>query len=200
MEILKSLSEGQIRALSPECLKIILASGSKPTVAEFAKMSEQQINTLVDKDQILEQIRGYMYKIHIGELKRCVELYNKGHFLFDFTDYRQIKSILTKYTTNKFYFTYKATYGYTRDIIHTTSNWKVYDEDEFKAMLPIGVDISDLCYSKGHKPFKFLEYPDNYKKINDTHSNIKLEQLSYSHSNVFYVHPTMFNTAKHFFH
>jgi hypothetical protein len=214
MELIQILSKEQMHALSEKSFKQLLDTNYKLTVAEYAKMSNEQINTFPHKEKIKAQVEFYLYNLDLKELKRCVA--------GDYSDYRkdgiddpnymigQIAKILLKHKSKKFYLTYemfnKIEYFIPRGswdkeavIKCRTKNWELYDEDEFKQMLPTGVDIKDICYNKGKKPFDIVDYPDDYSTGQVNKVSQKLEQFGIIYDNIFYVHPVMFNCAKRFF-
>lgn len=194
-EILQSLNPEQLYALSPECLKVILKNGSIPTIKELNKLTSRQINALTDENLIPQQIKEQLYEQDLPELKRWVKkdepfmVYAYGEQTHGYRT-TMIHNLLVKYDDIPFYLTYTNV-----NKSYDPVKYELHDENEIKQLLPTGVDLDQICFSNGEKPFDVGGYPNDY--VHDKSYKL-LGNLAFIHNNLNFVHPIMLNCAKHF--
>lgn len=191
MDILKDLSPEQIKALTPECLQIIL-----------------------QHDKIAEDIATLKHNFSALKYK------NNGDFdaYYDELNVREIKRLLLKHNNKTFYLTYLAQGNEcANNRSHSAKNWQLHTEEEIKMILssetqmrniwfkeekeiiiPTNIELEKICFSKDNFPLKiFISYLHCEKNPSYELSNI--EQLVNYHDNLKIIHPVLLRAACHFY-
>lgn len=180
-DILKALSPEQLKALTPECMRIIMG------------------NDMLENDVV--EIRHFL---------NGIKYVNGQSYVYgDKTGLENFSKILLRHHRVKFYLTYeysvtsipyflemKKSYVPYLDDETKPLNYKIYTEDEIKKIVPTGCDLDKICFSKGDKLFKTVKYPYGYEKPKDKIENI--EHLAFYHDNIHFVHPILMAHAHHF--
>ena len=158
MDKLQALSPEQIKALSPECLQVILNSDTKST--DIVKLK-------------------YYFTISNG---KC-----------DANLIKSIQDILFTYSTIKFYITYKE--KQTFKFFNECESFELHTEEDITNILPTGIDIHKICFSKDSKPFYgAVTYPE----VNKTGIFNTIDLVNF-HDNLYVVHPHLLAMAKYFY-
>lgn len=171
-EILKALSPEQLKALTPECMRIIMG------------------NDMLENDVV--EIRHFL---------NGIKYVNGQSYVYgDKTGLDNFSKILLRHHRVKFYLTYEIENDYYGCVVGERLkyplNYKIYTEDEIKKIVPTGCDLDKICFSKGDTLFKTVNYPHNYKKPESGMSYI--EHLAFYHDNIHFVHPILMAHAHHF--
>lgn len=178
-EILKALSPEQLKALTPECMRIIMG------------------NDMLENDVV--EIRHFLNGIKYETLYNH-NSYGKndkfGEHTFDLKGLDNFSKILLRHNRVNFYISYDIHEEENCRYDSKPLNYKVYTEDEIKKIIPTGVDLDKICFSKGNKSLKTICYPDYYKK--PTSKIEKIEHLAFYHNNIHFVHPILMAHAHHF--
>lgn len=173
MYTIQSLTPDQIKALTPNCLKVLLAQDEDIAKLKYyfdtlKYMSHPKISTVLSPAQ------------------------------YDESAAQPMREILLKYPTTNFYLTHDylpnhdINQGFTS--VYIPLNWKLHTQEELIATIP---DIDKLCFGKGSKPIANIPYPNHYLYKNGdpiTH----IEQLSWFHSNLKFIHPILLDCYTHF--
>lgn len=183
MNPLQNLSHEQIKALSPECFKILLSYSQNDKSDDIAKM-----------------------KYYFKQLK-----YDNNVAKYVESEAAELRRLLLKYHKENFYLTYEifSVIEYGAVIIYNI-NYELHTIDDINEILPTGVDLKKLCFSgqdyksyddkKREKNRKYIECPIGYG-TNKFAQNIiyRIPELLYFHNNLNIVHPKLLEAAKYFF-
>jgi hypothetical protein len=171
------------------------------------KTTKQEENDAFKKC-IIENYINYKereYYYDIKKLNKLVERYNPSSGLF--YNYKMdvdlINALLKKYENKRFYLTYEAYDGTTifESKSHQTKNWKIYTEEMVPHIVPKYININDVCYFCGGKPFFNVKYPMNYVNgtivglFNPKREYHYIEHLAFIHKNLYFVHPEILENA-----
>ncbi len=169
-------------------------------------MSKNQIYDNIFMER-MNNSKKLKYQQEYNELKDLVENKykpNNGMSLWHDhkTIYTQIEKLLMSHGDKKFYLTFDINYviKIISDPIYESNNWKIYDEEEIKNIIPENVNKNKICYSNGNRPFADVQYPSRYTCTcigfpYDT-SYCHIEHLAYSCNNLYFVHPALLECVK----
>ncbi len=126
MDLLKLFTPEQLKALSPECLQILLKS-------------DNNLDNVVEMKHYFDTLTYTLNNSYMDA--NC-----------DRNGMLNIRKILLKCGKQMFYLTYELD----KNNQSYATKWKLYTKDEILNILPTGIDLDQVCFSKGNKPFNFL--------------------------------------------
>ena len=182
MNPLQNLTPDQIKALTPECLQILLGYSRNDKLEDIAKM-----------------------KSYFTQLE-----YNHYDAYYREEDARELRKLLLKYSKDNFYLTYEEI-GYGVPYLRSM-NYELHTEEEINKIIPTGSDLKKLCFSgceyKNYgtsnvekykeRKIKFVHCPRGYDSEPTLFSH-SIAQLTHYHNNLHIVHPKLIEAAKYFF-
>jgi hypothetical protein len=110
--------------------------------------------------------------------------------LWENSELNRVGEILLKNKEINFYFLYLGEKG-------EPKLWKVYTEDEIKKIVPNNVNLNKICFSQGKRPLTCINYPNHYSGSNHINNSCHIEGRAHLYDNLFFVHSTLLDVARH---